>query len=153
MRRALGRVLRAAHHVGATSVPGLPAVPPVLDLVAEVETLEQLGPTRLRLLAHGFELAKNCPQDCQLYVVDDIITGERRVELRCYPAGHPEAAHAPAVFALLRARPDLAKAYHAAKRAARAEHGADETTYHTAKHAWLERLLDAALALERSAVD
>ena len=54
VRRALGTLLRSVHHVGATSVPGIAASSPVLDLLAEVETLEQLVHARLRLLAHGF---------------------------------------------------------------------------------------------------
>ena len=146
VRRALGALVRAVHHVGGTSVPDLPASP-VLDLLAEVESLDQLVQARLRLLAHGFELAGPHPEGCRLYVVDDLLTGERRVELRCYPAGHPEAARIPALFALLRARPDLARAYHEAKLVAWASYAADEAAYHACKRAWLERVVDEALAL------
>jgi GrpB-like predicted nucleotidyltransferase (UPF0157 family) len=151
VRRALGALVRAVHHVGATSLPGS-SDSPVLDLLAEVETLERLVQARLRLLAHGFEPATAAahPPDCRLYVVDDMLTGERRVELRCYPARHPEAERSPALFALLRARPDLARAYLAAKAAAREAHAADEAAYRAAKEAWLERVLDEALALWRT---
>lgn len=145
VRRALGALVRAVHHVGATSVPGLPAAP-VLDLLAEVECLERLAAAHLRLLAHGFEPAAPRLDDCWLYAVDDMVTGERRVELRCYPAGHAEAARAPALFALLRARPELAQAYHDAKIAARAAHAANEAAYAATKRAWLEQVLDEALA-------
>lgn len=148
VRRALGALARAVHHVGATSVPHLPASP-VLDLLAEVEGLERLIQAQLRLLAHGFEPADAGHPDCRLYVVDDWITGERRVELRCYPAGHEEAERVPALFALLRARPDLARAYHAAKVAAWAQHAADEAAYRAAKRAWLEGVLAEALAAWR----
>lgn len=149
VRRALGALVRAVHHVGGTSVPGLPALP-VLDLLAEAESLERLIQARLRLLAHGFEPAGPRAEDCRLYVVDDMITGERRVELRCYPAGHADAERIPALFALLRARPELARAYHRAKLAAWAEHQADEAAYRAAKYAWLERVLDEALSLWRA---
>lgn len=144
VRRALGRLARAVHHVGGTSVPDLPALP-VLDLIAEVECLDRLAQIRLRLLAHGFEAARPHPEDCRLYVVDDLLTGERRVELRCYPAGHPEAERIPALFALLRARPELAQAYQEAKRAAWAACASDEAAYHASKRAWLECVMDEAL--------
>jgi GrpB-like predicted nucleotidyltransferase (UPF0157 family) len=147
-RRALGAQARAVHHVGATSLPGAPESA-VLDLLAEVESLAQLAQARLRLLAHGFEPADEAREDCRLYIVDDLITGERRVELRCYPAQHPETEHAPALFALLRARPHLASAYREHKAAVRALHAADEAAYAAAKRAWLERVLDEALALWR----
>lgn len=155
VRRALGALVRAVHHVGATSLPGSSGSA-VLDLLAEVETLERLVQARLRLLAHGFEpvavaeVQHHVP-DCRLYVVDDMLTGGRRVELRCYPAGHPEAERAPALYALLRARPELARAYLAHKGAARATHGSDEVAYFAAKQEWLERVLDEALALWRRA--
>lgn len=154
VRQALGALVRAAHHVGATSVPGLPASP-VLDVLAEVESLDRLAQARLRLrlLAQGFESAESHPENCRLYVVDDWVTGERRIELRCYPAGHPEAERIPALFALLRARPDLARAYHDAKLAARAACAADETAYQAHKRAWLERLLDEAIACWRASAD
>jgi len=150
VRRALGALVWAVHHVGATSLPGSSGSV-VLDLVAEVESLERLVQARLRLLAHGFEPAeaRHQAEDYRLYVVDDMLTGERRVELRCYPAGHPEVERAPALFALLRARPELARAYRIHKGVARALHAADEAAYLAAKRAWLERILDEALALWR----
>ena len=146
VRRALGMLVRAVHHVGGTSVPGLLASP-VLDLLAEVENLDRLAQTRLRLLAHGFEPAEPHSESCRLYVVDDLLTGERRVELRCYPVGHPDAERIPALFALLRARPDLARAYQEAKLAARASYASDETAYHACKRVWLERVIDEAMAV------
>jgi GrpB-like predicted nucleotidyltransferase (UPF0157 family) len=150
VRRALGALACAVHHVGATSVPDLPAFP-VLDLLAEVESLDRLVQKRLRFLAHGFEeLTDPQPEDCRLYVVDDLLTGERRVELRCYTAGHREAERIPALFALLRARPDLARAYHEAKLAAWAAYAADEAAYQACKRAWLERVVDEALASWRA---
>ena len=149
VRRALGVLARAVHHVGATSLPGTPASA-VLDLLAEVESLEQLAQARLRLLAHGFEPAAETRKDCCLYIVDDLVTGERRVELQCYPARHPETEHIPALFALMRARPELAHAYRDHKDAVRAAHAADAAAYLAAKRAWLEQVLDEALTLWRA---
>ena len=146
VRRALGMLVRAVHHVGGTSVPGLLASP-VLVLLAEVENLDRLAQRRLRLLAHGFEPVEPGSEGCRLYVVDDLLTGKRTAELRCYPAGHPEAERIPALFALLRARPELARAYQDAKLAARASYASDEAAYHACKRAWLERVADEAMAV------
>lgn len=149
VRQALGALARAVHHVGATSVPGLPASP-VLDILAEVDSLERLAQVRLRLLVHGFEARESQPQDCRLYAVDDMLTGERLVELRCYAAGHWEAERTPALFALLRVRPDRAWAYHAAKLAFRSAHARNEAAYRAANRAWLDGILDEALAFWRA---
>ena len=146
VRRALGALARAVHHVGGTSVPDVPSLP-VLDLLAEVESLDRLSQVRLRLLAHGFEPAEPHREDCRLYIVDDLLTGERLVELRCYPAGHPEAERIPALFALLRARPDLARAYQEAKLAAWIGCARNEAAYHASKRAWLEHVVDEALTV------
>ena len=153
VRRALGTLALTVHHVGATALPaaGTSSGTAVLDLLAETETLDRLARARLRLLAQGFELAAAAHPavDCKVYIVDDLLTGERRAELRCYPAGHPEAERAPALCALLRARPELARAYLAHKAAARAAHARNEAAYHAAKQEWLECVLDEALALWR----
>ncbi len=156
MRQALGALVLAVHHVGATALPGSSGSA-VLDLLAEAESLERLVQARLRLLAHGFEpaataeAAHHAAADCRLYVADDMLTGRRQVELRCYPAEHPETERAPALTALLRARPELARAYQAHTAATRAAHATDEAAYRAAKQEWLGRVLDEALALWRRA--
>ena len=77
VRRALGPACHAVHHVGATSVPDLPAMP-VLDLVAEL-VAEMASHAALRLLAHGFR-AVPVDADCTLHVVEDPLTGPRHAE-------------------------------------------------------------------------
>ena len=137
VRRALGPACRAVHHVGSTSVAGLPAVP-VIDLVAELDGGTPDAATELRLLVHGFLVATREPA-CTLHVVEDAITGRRQAELRCYPAGHGEVRAVVAFFALLRAAPDVAAEYDAMKRHARAVHGAGSPGYGAAKHAWVRQ--------------
>lgn len=137
VRRALGTSCHAVHHVGSTSVAGLPAVP-VLDLVAELDAMSLQRTARLRLLAHGFADVPG-PSHCAAFVVVDALSGCRTVELVLYPFGHEAVRSAVAFFACLRIRPDVAAAYGAMKVQARAQHGAGTSSYGAAKQAWVQR--------------
>lgn len=145
VQRALGAACHAVHHVGSTSVPGIEACP-VVDLLAEVRTLEALHAARLRLLAHGFVAQEPERTHRATYHVTDIVTRQRRVELHCYEAGHPEAEEVVAFFAYLRAHPEAARAYEALKRGNRARHAGDQATYDAAKQDWVRGLAHEALA-------
>ncbi len=79
--RELDRVRRALRDV-ACVVRHAEEERPHIALHAEVHSLGDLSLARLRLLAHGY-IAVEPQADCQLYVVDDWLTGERRAELRC----------------------------------------------------------------------
>jgi GrpB-like predicted nucleotidyltransferase (UPF0157 family) len=136
VRRALGPACRGVHHVGSTSVPGLHAVP-VIDLAAELEGGLPAA-AGLRLMVQGFVAAAPEPS-CTLHIVEDMLTGYRQVELRCYPAGHEDVRILAAFFALLRSAPAIAADYDAMKRAARARHGAGSPAYHAEKQAWMRR--------------
>ncbi|HEY0203000.1 MAG TPA: GrpB family protein [Acetobacteraceae bacterium] len=135
VRRALGPACLAVHHVGSTSVPGLHAVP-VIDLVAELEGGLPAAAAVMRLLVHGFAAAAPEPS-CTVHVADDVLTGYRQVELRCYPAGHEEVRMLAAFFALLRSAPAIAAEYDAMKHATRARHGAGSPGYRAEKLGWI----------------
>ena len=123
-------------------MPGLHAVP-VIDLAAELDGERPVTEAGLRLMVHGFIAAAPEPS-CSLHVVEDALTGNRQVELRCYPAGHEEVRMLLAFFALLRMVPAVAAAYDGMKREARVRHGAGSAGYHAAKQAWMRRQDDAA---------
>ena len=142
VRRALGPACRAVHHVGSTSVPGLPAVP-VIDLVAELDGGTPDATAGLRLMIHGFLFIAREPS-CTLHGVEDAITGHRQAELRCYPIDHGEVQALVAFFAFLRAAPAVATEYDAMKRHARTLHGAGSPEYCAAKDAWMRKWHTAA---------
>ncbi len=73
VRRALRELARVVRYVEDDA--------PHIGLHAEVHSLQALP--RLRLLVHGYVPVEPQAADCHLYVVDDWLTGERRVELRC----------------------------------------------------------------------
>ena len=145
VRRVMGEGGGPVHHVGATSVPGLSAVP-IVDLAAEIATLALLTALRLRLLAHGFRPA-GTPG---VYHAADPVSRCVETELRFYPADDPAMEQVIALFAYLRANPAMAKAYEAAKQQGRARHGVNHDAYHAAKQEWVQRHLDAALHFWRS---
>ena len=93
-------------------------------------------------MVHGFVAAAPEPS-CTLHVVDDVLTGHRQVELRCYPAGHEEVRALAAFFTLLRSAPAIAAEYDAMKRAVRNRHSAGSPDYHAEKQSWM-RQYDAA---------
>ncbi len=75
VQRALREIARVVRHVETASPP--------IAVHAEVVSLAALPGARLRLLVHGYLPVEPQAADCHLYVVDDWLTGERRVELRC----------------------------------------------------------------------
>lgn len=137
VRRALGPCCHAVHHVGSTSVAGLPAVP-VLDLIAELHDMSLQGTARLRLLAHGFAGVPS-PSHGAAFVVEDPLSGRRTVELFLYPSGHEEVRWAVAFFACLRTQPDIAAAYGLMKAQALSQYGAGTSSYDAAKRAWMQQ--------------
>lgn len=143
VRRALGTCCQAVHHVGSTSVAGLPAVP-IVDLMVELDDTGLYGDSglhnvgRLRLLAHGFT-GVAAPSHCAVFVVEDVLSDCRTVELMLYPLGHEEVRVAVAFFACLRIQPDLAVAYGEMKLQARSWHGAGTSGYAAEKRAWMQQ--------------
>ena len=136
VRRALGTGCHAVHHVGSTSVAGLAAAP-IVDLMAELDDTSLNDLVRLRLMAHGFTGMAGPPQ-CVAFMVEDTLSGTRKVELFLYPLGHEEVRVAVAFFACLRLQPETAAAYSAMKLQARARHGAGTTAYAAEKQAWMQ---------------
>lgn len=137
VRRALGASCQAVHHVGSTSVAGLPAVP-IVDLMAELDGAGLHDVARLRLLAHGF-VGLPEPSHCAAFAVEDALSGCRMVELFLYPQGHEEVRVTVAFFACLRVQPDIAVAYSAMKLQAQSRHGAGTTGYAAEKRAWMQQ--------------
>ena len=154
VRRALGADCHAVHHVGSTCVPPHPGLPlaeaPVIDIVAEVHGPLLPEPAILRLLVHGFAVQEAEPA-CRLFVVDDPETGHRRVELRCYLAGHATVQVLIAFYAYLQRAPGAADEYHQMKHDTRLSHGAGSPAYLAAKHAWMQQRQAAAVPVWRLA--
>lgn len=144
VRRHLGPVCTAVHHVGSTSIPGIVAKP-VIDLVAIVTGLAMLDDTQAALTEHGYRAwGEYGIAGRRYFTLDDPDTGRRLVQLHGFEAGHPAAERLIAFCAYLRAHPEQARRYERVKQACCALYPDNSTDYARAKDGWI-RSLDATV--------
>lgn len=135
-RAALGPTLIACHHIGSTSVPGLPAKP-ILDLLPEVTDLVALDAARPVIEAMGYDWQGEFGLPGRRFC-RRIENGIGIAHAHCYAAGSPEITRHLAFRDYLRARPEIAADYAALKRRCAAA-SPDMDAYCTCKDAWIKR--------------
>ena len=143
--RVLGSVLVHVHHIGSTAVPGL-AAKPIIDLMPLVRSLSALDRERARIEAIGYAWhgAYGIPGRRYCTLTDE--AGVRAVQFHCFRAASPRAIRHLAFRDYLRAFPEVARAYEAEKRRARALHPDDSHFYTDEKSAWIRTTEATALA-------
>ncbi|MFD1034913.1 GrpB family protein [Sphingomonas hankookensis] len=128
------------HHIGSTSIPGIPAKP-MLDLLGVAATEDDLdgitsGLERLGYVARG---AFGLPGR-RYFIRDGDDSGERLVNLHCWVAGDPAIDRHLAFRDHLRSDPDLARDYAALKVRCAADNPDDLGGYCDCKDAWIKRV-------------
>lgn len=137
--------LVTVHHIGSTSVPGLPARP-VLDLMPVFETIEQAAAASLPVQSMGYEWLGAFGLEGRHYArLDDPITGIRRVQAHCYAIGHKDIARHLAFRDALRDNAILRAAYTREKAWCAALHPGDVQAYGTCKSSWITKAEAKAL--------
>lgn len=141
---AVGDEVRTFEHVGSTAVPGL-AAKPVVDLLAALEPDAAPADVRPTLEAHGYERRP-----------DDGVAGreffakgphaDRTHYLSVTRCGSDVHVSQVAFRDYLRAHPDVAGAYESLKRELAEEYPDDRAAYTAEKGAFVEGVLERALA-------
>ncbi|RZW04024.1 MAG: GrpB family protein [Rhodobacteraceae bacterium] len=136
------------HHIGSTSVPGLPAKP-ILDLLPvfrdDAHRDDAQGPVE-RL---GYEWMGEYGLAGRAYArADDAQTGARRVHAHGYAEGHPDIARHLAFRDALRENAALRAGYTSVKAACAARHPDGGADYGACKKSWIDQV--EARALERT---
>lgn len=144
LRRALGPVALAIHHIGSTAVEGLVAKPIVDILVVGLST-EALDGRRQALEALGFRWRGENGIAGRRYLdrPDAMAPLGRSAHVHAFAQGHFEIARHLRFRDALRASPELRNAYGALKRALARLHENDGARYQEGKAAFIETALRA----------
>jgi len=133
------------HHIGSTSVPGLPAKP-VIDLLPVFESLDALDANRSAIGALGFLWLGEFGLPGRRYMRrDDPQTGKRLIQAHCYARGTREITRHLAFRDSLRANAPLRAAYSSVKAACAARHPGDPQAYGNCKAGWIDKAERKAL--------
>jgi GrpB-like predicted nucleotidyltransferase (UPF0157 family) len=151
IRRVLGEVVLAVHHVGSTSVPGLVAKP-VIDVFLQVSSLDALDAQAGALEGLGYEGLGEFGLAGRRYFRKG---GDQRTHhIHAYAADNPEPLRHLHFRDYLRAHPEFAAEYGRLKRRCAATHGQDPQAYSDAKGPFIvgHEARAMAWAAERSEV-
>ena len=133
------------HHIGSTSVPGLPAKP-ILDLMPVFASDAMCDGAKDAVVAMGYEWMGPYGLGGRRYARnDDPDTGKRIVQAHCYVQGHPDIARHLAFRDALIVNPMLRAAYTGEKARCAGLHPDGGSGYGACKSAWIDRAEKAAL--------
>ncbi len=142
---ALGPNLLIVHHIGSTAIPGICAKP-IIDLLPEVTSLDQLDASKSALEGLGYECwGEYGIRNRRYCTLSDKTTGRRLVQLHCFRTGDSEIERHLAFRDYLRDNPEVALAYDREKRRCRDLHPDDSHAYTDAKAAWIDSIMPRAL--------
>jgi GrpB-like predicted nucleotidyltransferase (UPF0157 family) len=131
------------HHIGSTSVAGLPAKP-VIDMMAGVASLSTAQPAVERLASLGYQHAAHRPEALWFFKPGDRALEWRTHHLHLTEPGSDLWRERLAFRDALRADPELAAEYADLKASLSAEHGVANKEYTRDKRPFVARVLASA---------
>lgn len=138
--------LIAVHHIGSTSVAGLPAKP-IIDLMPVFEDTNAQLAAQESLEAMGYECLGAYGLEGRSYArLDNPDTGQRQVQAHGYAKGHNDIARHLAFRDALRSNAALRAGYAAVKGACAARHPEGGQAYGACKSDWIDKTEARALA-------
>lgn len=133
------------HHIGSTSVPGLPAKP-IIDLIPVFESTAAMDAARSFVEGLGFEWLGEFGLPGRRYCRrDDPESGKRLVQAHCYVEGSAEITRHLAFRDALRSNAPLRAGYAAIKGKCAALHPGDMHSYGDCKSEWVQKAEAQAL--------
>jgi len=146
LKTATGDVFIEIHHIGSTSIPGIPAKP-TIDLLGIARDLATLDAAQPAIEALGFEAwgEYGLPRR-RFFTLSDPVTGARLKNLHCWALGDPEIPRHLAFRDYVRSNPEIAARYAREKERCAALHPLDSHAYTDCKSAWIREIETAAVA-------
>lgn len=114
LRAVLGASLLVVHHIGSTSVPGLPAKP-ILDLMPVVRSLDEVDAANSAMQYLGYTPRGEYGIPGRRYFIQEQ-HGERTQHVHVFEEGDPNVARHLVLRDFLCAHPEQAKRYSELKR-------------------------------------
>lgn len=110
IRAALGATLVNIHHIGSTSITHTKAKP-VIDILLEVSSLDELDQQSASLQALGYEVKGEFGIPGRRYFRLDDAAGRRTHQVHSFEVGSPNVIRHLAFRDYMRAHPDIAGEY------------------------------------------
>lgn len=148
INQIIGDNILEIQHIGSTAVPGMVGKN-TIDILCVVEDIVKITDHILDLKKIGYvSLGSRNAEDT--YLFEKEIDGERLFIVHFYPKNHPEIFQIIAIRDYLRAHPDKAQKYSAAKLSFFQEFPNDYSQYRKLKDEYMNTLKDEAIAWSKN---
>ena len=141
--------LITVHHIGSTSILGMPAKP-IIDLMPVFSNEAEQLAAQADVESMGYEWLGAFGLPGRSYArLDDPDTGVRQVQAHCYAKGHADIERHLAFRDALRSNASLRAGYASIKGACAARHPEGGAAYGACKSEWIDKTEARALARQQ----